>query len=96
VRSSTLFFANIRRRIGLVTAAPEGPGHDERDVKRRSEQEPREQIADFWNSGNERTDRCQAAIAWRGLVSFGLLDAVQRESAFNLARKAPAAMHKLM
>ena len=79
-----------------MSAAPEGPGHHEGDVARRPEQEPGEQIADFWNCGNERADDHQAAIAWLGLVSFGLLDAARRKSAFNLARKAPAAMHKLM
>lgn len=82
--------------IGLVPAAPEGPGHDECDVEWRPEQEPREQIAYFRNSGDERTDHRQAAIACVGLVSFGLLHAVRRKSALNLARKAPAARHRLM
>jgi len=82
--------------VGLVSATPERPSHDEGNRARRPEQEPREQIADFRNSGDERADDPQAAIAGAGLVSFGLLQAARRKSALNLARNAPAARHKLM
>jgi hypothetical protein len=61
------------------------------------QQKRRQEIADLRNGGNQRLDLAQAAIAGRGLVSFGLLfHAARRRSAESLARKASAAMHKVM
>ena len=50
----------------------------------------------FRDGGNERGEDHQTAIGGLGLVSFRLPDAARRRSAASLARKAAAAMTRLM
>ena len=80
----------------LVAASPDRPGHDEGALDRRGGDEASQEIADLRDGGDQGEHPRQAAIDWRGLVSFGLLQAARRRSAESPARKAKAAMHKVM
>ena len=55
-----------------------------------------EEGSDCRDRGNERSEEGQALISVRGLVSFRLLHAARRRSAASLARKAAAAMTRLI
>ena len=81
------------RRVGLMSASPEGPGDDdEGGVDWRPEQEAGQEVADF---GNVRHQGDHGGQATAGLVSFALLAAPRRSSAANLARKAAATITRL-
>src|SRR4051794_41610082 len=82
--------------LGLVLSSPERPGHDEAGSDWWPEQETRQKVADL---GHRRQKRCkahQAAAGTAGLLSFALAHVARRRSAANRARKAAAAMHRLM
>jgi hypothetical protein len=80
----------------LMSPSPEGPSHDGSAREWRSEQQACEQVSDLRDGWQECGHSRQAAIMDGGLVSFGLLQVERRRSAASLARKAPAAMHKLI
>jgi hypothetical protein len=83
-------------RCGLMSSSPERPADDEGFGERRLQQEAGEEVADFGDAGDEVGHGAQAAVDAVGLVSFGLPQAVRRNSAVSLARKASAARHKLI
>jgi hypothetical protein len=60
---------------------------------RWEDEDPGEEIADLRDAGYQRSHPDQAAIGSFGLVSFGLLDALRRRSAYSLERNARGAMH---
>src|SRR3954468_14605168 len=82
--------------FGLVLSSPKGPGHDKAGADRWPEQETGQKIAHLRPRRQERGQAHQAAAGTAGLLSFALPHVARRRSAANLARKAKAAMHRLM
>ena len=88
------FFIVRSCRPGLVSSAPKRPLEDEGYAVWRFQDELCQEISDFRHGMNQIGYEFQAAIV--GLVLFGLLQALRRRSAANLARNAAAAMTRLI
>lgn len=84
------------RGTGLVSSSPERPLHDERGADGRSEKKSFEQMANFGNCRDQGVHGGETAVAVTGLDLFRLRHAMRRMSAVNFARKAAAAMTRLM
>src|SRR3954462_13223329 len=82
--------------FGLVLSSPVQPGHDKAGSDWGPEQETRQKLADLGHRGQQRGQAHQAAAGTAGLLSFALAHVARRSSAANRARKAAAAMHRLM
>ena len=79
----------------LMRASPERPGEDEGRADRGPQEQSGEQVAQLGGGQTDGVGGAQAARVVAGLLSFGLL-AVLRMLAASLARKAAAAMHRVM
>ena len=80
---------------GLMLSPPAGPGYHEAGACDRSEQQARDQVADFRHARMPECGDTHAAMTC-GLLSFGLPQADRRIWAESPERNASAAMHRLM